>query len=215
MGSTVLYETYKPSVYIMCDPAFWSESANESLQEKVSNLMEGIIQITTWPIQIYFPLQARKNQELSRKLQTNPHIQVRYFNTTPVEGWGWLCKLIYDKQWGMPRPRNVIIATLMLAIYSRYKKIFLFGAENDWLKTLRINKDNMLTHEFEHFYTEIPAASQKRIKTKYLHEELYSLYIVFKNYVVTEQYAQKKGIKIYNCTPESYIDAFERKEKPE
>lgn len=219
MGSTHVYEAYKPSVYILCDPAFWSETANESLRKKVSDLIERIQRVTTWSIELYFPLQARKNHELIKKLQINPHIQTRYFNTTPVEGWRWFCNRIYNKQWGMPRPRNVIIAALMLAIYSQYQKIFLFGAENDWLRTLRIDNDNLLTNEFRHFYTQTPAAtstpSRKIKKNEYLHEVLSSLYIVFRNYVIIEQYAHKKGIKIYNCTPESYIDAFERKEKPE
>lgn len=219
MGSTSLYQIYKPSVYVMCDPAFWSGTANESLQKRVNDLIECILSVTSWPLEIYLPLHARKNRELIKKFQSNPHLQLRYFNTTPVEGWKWLCKLAYNKQRGMPRPRNVIIAVLMLAIYSHYTKIFLFGAENDWLKTLRIDKNNLITNQFEHFYpqtsSETSLPPEKIIKTEFLHEVLYSLCIAFQSYVVIEKYAKEKNIKIYNCTPGSYIDAFERKEKPE
>ena len=46
----------------------------------------------------------------------------------------------------------------------------------------------------------------------HLHDILLSFHIAFRAYFDVEDYARHRGIKIYNATPGSFIDAFERRE---
>ncbi len=46
--------------------------------------------------------------------------------------------------------------------------------------------------------------------TRKLHEVLIKFVHAFKGYHDIERYARSKGIIIYNATPQSFIDAFER-----
>ena len=45
-----------------------------------------------------------------------------------------------------------------------------------------------------------------------LHEVAHSYYTAFKAYHTILDYITPKGVKIYNATPESFIDAFERRD---
>jgi hypothetical protein len=66
-----------------------------------------------------------------------------------------------------------------------------------------------------HFYKE-DEREQSRVVSVYrnvkLHEVIYSFYVAFRSYHEIASYANYCGITIYNITPNSYIDAFPRKE---
>lgn len=207
------YTTYKPNIYILCDPAFWfNVGTPDRTIEKVHLLYSRLLKDTDWEIQIYLPRQAKKStfiQQMAQKKRNN--ISLNYYNKTKVEGFKQLNHFVYNKQWGMPRPQNVINAALMIALHSEYKEIFLFGAENDWLKNIKVDEQNNVIDTFKHFYKEKKQKSTQWGGESKLHNALLALSQVFKSYVEIEEYSVERHQKIYNSTPGSYIDAFERK----
>ena len=65
-----------------------------------------------------------------------------------------------------------------------------------------------------HFYADSKkelARSATQYKDIRLHQILESFSIAFASYHKLQRYARDKGINIYNSTPKSYIDAFERR----
>lgn len=65
-----------------------------------------------------------------------------------------------------------------------------------------------------HFYKE-DDDEKKRVVNEYrsyrLHQILESFRVAFESYHRIARYARRAGVNIYNATPGSYIDAFERK----
>jgi hypothetical protein len=209
-GISPEYTEYKPSIYILCDPAFWFDVPCEEIKIKVRDFYVQIAKQTYWKLQLYLPYQALKEKEIATTLSHNPNISLCYFNKTKFEGFNFLNYRIYNKQWGMPKAINVIIAALMLTIYSGYKKIYIAGADSDSIKNLWVDKDNNLRLNDYHYYKD----SQKnieRILPNKIYEQCAFFYYQFKGYIDIENYAVYRKIKIYNTGENSFIDAFKKK----
>ncbi|MGI5834763.1 MAG: hypothetical protein ACOX59_09175 [Bacteroidales bacterium] len=209
MGISEEYRKYKPSVYIFCDPGFWSESGPESLRQRVRNLYSTMVEVTEWDLQLYFPWQAKKNTEIRNLSKRNRFLSVHFYNKTKFEGYTFLKHSIYNRQWGMPRAQNVVTAALMLSIYSKYKNIYLAGADNDWIKNLWVDPQNRLRMADPHFYTESKPQEDIVVPIR-IHEQFAALYYTFKAYVDINKYAKTKGVEIINLNEFSFIDAFKK-----
>jgi hypothetical protein len=79
--------------------------------------------------------------------------------------------------------------------------------------TLLTDDDNRVVSIQPHFYKEAQS-EEERIKKDYmnipLHQVLESMYIAFRTYHVIRRYADYRGVKILNITPNSFVDAFAR-----
>jgi hypothetical protein len=211
MGISEEFVLYKPSVYILCDPAFWFNAGTSATQDKVRELYRHLIVHTSWDLQLYFPWQAERVVEIQNLQNENRHIRLQFYNKTKFEGLAFLKHPVYSRQWGMPRAQNVMAAALMLAVYSDYEQIYLAGADNDWVKNLWVDEENRLRISNRHFYTEEGTREDRIIPIK-IHEQFAALYHTFKTYVDINLFAKRRGIKIINLTPLSYIDAFKKTE---
>jgi len=204
------YTKYKPNIYILCDPAFWFDTTSEDTKIKVKNFYSQISQKTNWELQLSMPYQALKKKEIKEALSHNPNIRIHYYNNIKFEGYNFLSYRVYNKQWGMPRAENVVVAALMLAVYSGYKKIYIAGADSDYIKNAWVDEENNLRFNDYHYYKD----SKKNIATILqikIHELCISSYYMFKSYIDIEKYAVYRKTKIYNTGLNSFIDAFEKK----
>lgn len=191
----------KPSYYLMADPVFFSSGDNENVERLWQNLAK-----VNWPMTLFVPRKA--------VLPKVENMDVRRFNFVGVEGAAWLRHFAYGHKLGMPRPRNVLIPSIMAGLWMGYKKIYIMGADHSWTKTLDVNERNEVVSVQPHFYRDNDAEHQ-RVASVYknirLHELLLSFHIAFKAYFDLEEYARSIGANVYNATPGSFIDAFERK----
>ncbi|NJK83306.1 MAG: hypothetical protein HC912_05290 [Saprospiraceae bacterium] len=115
----------------------------------------------------------------------------------------------------MPRPHNVLIPALMISLNAGLKNIFIVGADHSWLEELTVNdKNEALLHQ-KHFYDQASSKQdymyQLGKRPRRLHEILEKFMLSFKAYFDIKEYAISIGASIWNATPVSYIDAFERK----
>lgn len=211
--NTNYYSTFKPQFYVISAPELWRNDAMSIYLKLSKELFENIAQKTTWELSLFIPFEAKKYKKWQQPLKNNSFIHIFYYNPTPIEGYFGFCKKIYDWQWGMPRPHNVLIPSLMLAIKKGFKNIYIWGADHSWLKEISVDDNNQVLVNQKHFYDENTSKPQPMNKlkgTRRLHEVLIKFVHAFKGYFDINEYAVKKGINIFNATPHSYIDAFKR-----
>lgn len=196
----------RPRYYVLADPVFFDAGAGGN----VVLLREALAHID-WPMTLFVPVKAKA--EALRLTGGNCNITVAGFNPVGMEGFEWLENKAFDLGLGMPRPRNVLIPSLMIAIALGFKTIYVAGADHSWMKTLDVTDDNTVVSVQPHFYSE-SKEEKARVTSVYkdvrLHEVVYSFYVAFKSYFTIERYARRKGVTIFNVTPGSFIDAFQR-----
>lgn len=196
----------KPTAYVLADPHFFNSINSDPNVTKLWNN----INATDWDMQLLLPAKFHSFVQ-SRNFAEN--ISIEFFNLTPVEGFKTVRNVLYNAGLGMPRPRNVLIPSIMLAMRMGYGKIYIAGADHSWTQTLWVDDENRVVSIQPHFY-EDNESEKKRVATEYLtyplHHILQSLYIAFRSYFEIADYARRRNINIINITPESFIDAFPR-----
>ena len=199
------FQDLKPRYYVLADPHFFVAVQDVN----VLKLRENLVAVD-WPMILFVPFEAKKRGFAI----DNPNIKIEYFNFLAVEGFEWLENWAYSSGRGMPRPRNVLIPSIMVAMKMGFGNIYITGADHSWTKTLSVNERNEVVSIQPHFYKE-DENEEKRVRVDYLkyplHQIVYSFYVAFKSYHSVQRYALHKGVDIYNATPESFIDAFPRR----
>lgn len=200
------FKKLRPEIHVMADGVFF----DETMPGNVGALWEALKNVE-WDMTLYVPVE-RKRSSLLAGLPRN--VTVKYFNLTPVEGWKTVRDYFYRKGLGMPRPRNVLIPSIMIGIREGYKTIGLVGADHSWSKTLWVTDENRVVSVQPHFYKD-NEKERERAESLYKNIRLHQIYdsfaVAFRSYFAIYEYAQKEGVQIWNCTPGSFIDAFPRK----
>ncbi|MEZ3561432.1 hypothetical protein [uncultured Duncaniella sp.] len=204
------FKSLRPDFYLMADPHFFTGRADDPNVERLYSRLNTIVD---WPMTLYVP-SGHSSKSLGLD---NGHIIVETFNFVGAEGFGWLTDYLYSHGLAMPRPRNVLIPAIMTAMLAGFSEIYLTGADHGWLNTLSVTDNNEVVSIQPHFYKD-NAEEKKRVASVYrdvrLHDILLSFHLAFKSYHALEAYARDRGCRIYNSTPGSFIDAFERHKLP-
>lgn len=207
-ANTPEFRQLKPRYYVLADPHFFRAATDSNVSRLLDNLAA-----VTWDMTL---LIGRRHIKLLRNAVTLPdNVQVETFNATGIESFPAVERLLFRAGLAMPRPRNVLIPSIMTALWLGYRKIYLCGADHSWMRDLSVDNDNCVLSSMNHFYKE----SDKEIRrsaaeySSYrLHDIIYSYYIAFRSYHQIERYAVSIGADIFNATPGSFIDAFRRTE---
>ena len=144
---------------------------------------------------------------------SNKHLSVVYYNKTPVEGLQAVNNFLFKLNLGMPRPYNVLVPTIFLALNMGFKSIYLFGADHSWHEEIKVDENNNVLVNHEHFYdnsAQVKPMYHLDGKEYYIHDIFRKLYLAFKGYFVLKNYAETLGAKILNASEKSYIDAFDK-----
>lgn len=209
MANSPIFHRLKPAYYVLADPLFFTGTDLEN----VSSLWNALSKVDHDMV-LCVPRQRIKT---ARKLLGSScrKVAVFGFNFVGASGFAWLEKALYSRGLAMPRPRNVLVPAIMTAIRAGYKDIYVAGADHSWLETLRVNDDNHVVSIQPHFYTDSKkelARSEKEYRNIRLHELLDSFRIAFASYHTLRRFADSAGVNVYNSTPRSYIDAFDRRD---
>lgn len=196
----------RPRYYVIADPHFFRSAEDPN----VARLTESLRRKVDWDMTLFVPAGVS-----GQVMIDNPSVTVMPYNCVGVEGAWWLCRRAFAARRGMPRPRNVLIPSLMLGLWMGYRTIAVAGADHSWMRTLEVNGNNEVVSVQPHFYEE-DEHETARVTAVYrgvrLHEVIGSFYVAFKAYHVIERWARSIGARIVNVTPGSFIDAFERGE---
>ena len=207
-ANTPQFFEIRPRHYLLADPLFF----NAVPAANVDTLWSALARVD-WPMTLFVP--SGNGKAVAAKL---PGVDVREFNFVGLGGFHWFENLVWGRRLGMPRPRNVLIPSIMAGIWMGYREIYIVGADHSWTKTLEVADDNTVVSVQPHFY-EDNKAEHSRVTALYknirLHELLLSFHVAFKSYFSVRRFADRLGVRIYNSTPGSFIDAFERRGLPE
>jgi hypothetical protein len=208
------YEKVKPRFYVTGAPDLWLDNIDQHFVDDSNKLFKNIAEKTTWELQLFIPFEAKKYARWQSHLKENENVHIRYYNNNAVEGIRSLNYFTYKRQLGMPRPHNVMIPCLSLTLQPFVNSIMLLGVGHTFLKEIFVSEENEVLIHQQHFYdkkTSKPKPLDKRGKGKRnLYELLSKLTLAFYGYHVIREYADYLGVKIYNGTKGSYIDAFDR-----
>lgn len=206
------YEKIKPEYYVLAAPEFWLIKTSNYFKEQKENLIDSLINNTKWEMLILIPFQAKDSDFIMRVSQNN-FIKFLFYNNTPVEGLQSISHLLFKLNLGMPRPHNVLIPSIFLALNLGFKKVTIFGADHSWHEEIKIDESNTVTVNHQHFYDgkKVQMPMYKLEGEKYfIHDVFRKLHFAFKGYFVLRTYAESLSAQILNASSKSYIDAFER-----
>jgi hypothetical protein len=212
--NTVYFTQLKPVYYLFVASGYYNPESIKHEQDTRDAILKALVENTSWPLTIFCPAAARKNSKFCAYLRQNENLHLDFFNTTPIEGLDFVNKLFFKLGLGMPRPHNVLIPSIMIAINKGFKQINLLGADHSWLPLISVNDKNEALVNQQHFYKDKSESNGKMYKKgepRSLHQILEKFMLSFRAYFVLKDFAASLGVKIYNCTPNSFIDAFERK----
>ena len=216
--STEYYSSLNPSLYVTSAPDLWLDQIDAFFVNQSNELFQTMATDTEWNLVFHIPAESRKHKRWQSNLRSNPNIKFVFYNNTPIEGWKWFRHLCFRLQLGMPRPHNVLIPCLTHAINMGYEKIYLWGADHSWLSEIRVDDDNRVLINQKHFYdhqTSVSKPLDKRgVGQRNMPELLTKFVHAFNGYFVLSEYAKSRNTQIYNATPNSFIDAFERIKLP-
>ncbi len=212
--NTDTFSQVKPDYYLINVPEFWTDAVDDDVRQRKEQVLEDLVQKADWDMHLLLGMGAKKSEVWRGLSQKNKHLKIHYFNTTPIDGFVSFKHFCYRKQCGMPRPHNVLIPSLMLAINMKFKNVFITGADHNWMKDLYVAEDNTVFLTQKHFYdaqTATPDVMKNMGKgQRKMHEILIKFVHAFKGYFYIDAYARAQNIKIINITPGSFIDAFRR-----
>lgn len=204
------FSTISPDYYILADPHFFSAGTDSNLITLRHNLAT-----VDWPLTLLVP--AREAGKLPAEILNNSHTSLQTYNLVGIEGFASFEHAAYSRGLGMPRPRNVLVAAIACGILAGYKEIYILGADHTWIRNLDVDDCNRVISVQPHFYKE-SEKEQKRIDTVYrdvrLHQVIESFAVALKSYHDLRSWADAAGVHIYNATPGSLIDAFDRRSWP-
>lgn len=205
-ANTPDFFSLKPRYYVLADPLFFAAEPRENIALLRSNLEK-----VDFPMTLFVPRGC--NPHIS-----NSHILTEHFNNVGIDGADALCRWAYSRKLAMPRPRNVLIPSIMIGIWMGYRQIYITGADHSWMQTISVDDDNHVVSIQPHFYKEDEKEHQK-VKSDYegftLHQIVHSFYVAFRAYHRIAEFAGTKNVSIFNSTPGSFIDAFERRPLPD
>lgn len=203
------FASLQPTHYVLADPHFFHAIS----EPNVARLWLALSQVD-WAMNLFVPTNVSLPSDVAGIIAGNACLRLYRYNLTPVEGAEWLENWAFSHRLGMPRPRNVLIPSIMIAIACGYRTIYIAGADHSWTRTLSVDDENNVVSIQPHFYKEDEKEVQ-RVNTEYmqypLHQILYSFYVAFRSYHTVARYASHLGVDIFNITPGSFIDAFPRK----
>lgn len=216
---TTWFEILHPSYYILIDPAYWlpiGETSSSDLRTR-ERLFDKMNSVTTWPLTLFIPSHLRGN-ELIRECVNNTNISIRYFNYTNIESCDTkFYTFLLKHNFGVVPVGNVLGAAIYLSINLGYDDIYLLGAEHSWTKDICVNDDNQVCIVKRHSGG-VNENDDVLVPWYDTNMQIFSMSLIlgtlrrhFRGYEVLQKYAHHQGVRVYNATPNSFIDAFLRK----
>lgn len=213
-----VYEIIRPSIYALVDPKYFKDIEFKSYRKVVDSLIKSIISKTNWNMSIIMPYSA-KDSYIVNRFSENENLQVLFYEDGMKHYDGMSKYEAWDKNFLAPPAQTVLNLAVWLSIYWGYRETYIIGADTSWHVELKMDQQTNELYTIDtHFYDnkvvygDFYDDKQKRrpIGTK-LYEELFAEATALMEYCELRKYADWKGLKVYNASEYSWIDAFERK----
>lgn len=212
---TDYYERVRPPLYLLADPSFFVDNYEASDRVDAKGVLDNLIKKTAWDVYLIVPYSA-KNSPFIKIVQSNSFIHVIYYNDKNLISDSNRTKFeLWDENLIAPPAQTCLNTCIWLGIFQRYKCIYLIGADTSWMELLHVDQETNQVYTIEtHFYEKkkiyLYDESKDGVPQK-LHQELDCISRALACYWELRNYANYAGVKVYNSSTYSLIDAFERK----
>ncbi len=204
------YSELMPEFYVIADPNYGSQDPNNYYANEFKKLCTQI------PAQTKIFLNAKIKNLVEKNNLLKDH-QVFYIVSQGIMSENFNFNISIDKV--VPWPKNSLLFCLEIAAYMGFKEIFLLGCEHSYLsQPIGRGHSATLKHGYPEILDHVDMSDLKAVKkfslehiTKLSYENnVASILQLFKNYRLFYKKAKKlyPEIKIFNATPNSFLDVF-------
>lgn len=231
MARSHYFQQLKPAYYLLADGAFFNFNADtfehaalhphcqrhegyQQTQQLINETWRALLS-SQHPLTLFVPQIYRKSWIL-QQAQMNPLLQLVVFNYTVTRGFEWLENRLYTLGLGSPQSQNVINSCIFQGINAGFQELYLIGVDNNFHRNIKVRQDNQVVVVDDHFYEvgqkETPLKHDDALNTPVrMHEFFANLNKAFWAHQRLAQYATYRKVQVFNSTPDSFIDAYERR----
>lgn len=200
-----LFTKLKPSVYCIVDGAFFEPAREDRIRKAHDQFVECMNKVD-WKMRIAIPSYSGKGGVIGRI--NNENIEFIRFNSTNVSGGRRFRNRMYDCRLGMPSCQTVMNFALGVAIVMGYRNVYLYGADHTWIKDAWVNDDNRVVLGDKHHYDK---KDKGGVEVDYNYASLLRTTAnAFESHYLLNENAVRKGVRIYNLTSDTLLDAYPR-----
>lgn len=196
------YQDARPDYYVIVDPAYFNENTGEQLLYKMDK-----VQKYEHKPAFVVPDSARKI--ISERYKWDEWADVYYLHA------GLRFASDYSKIWDItkpvPFPQSVIQVAMLLATFMGFREIYLLGVEETGIyDVLNAYLDRIPTN---YAYEEKNESKNyiNVIKSRPIEEWLRGCAIIFQHYREVYDYCKRRGVEVFNCTPETLVTSIPHK----
>lgn len=209
------FELIRPQYYVLSDPLFFIDTI---YSERGHKTIETLKNKVTWDLKLFIP-HRYKNSDFLNPLTGNLNITKFPFHSYQFHGGEKTRFFFYKKNLGNGQFGTVALNALYIAIQCGFKEIYIYGIDHNFFENLLVTEDNILCNKDIHFYGN--EAHYSPIINHYggksipnlpftVAEFLYEKASIFEGHKIMARYAASRGVNIYNCSPNSMVDAYNR-----
>lgn len=222
------FQILKPKYYLLLDDRFFNIEIDQINNPEESQLVKNnpeLLEIQSlinkswrnimnadWEIQLFLP-QIFKSKPIVKHL-VSKKLKITFFNYTVVNGFEVFENLMFKLGLGSPQCQNVINTCVFQAINYGFQEIKIVGIESNLHQNLMIDNNNNLMMRDDHFYRVenewIPVRDNSG-NPVFLGDVFISLSKMLKSHKRIAKYAQFRNVRVYNITPNSFVDAYDKK----
>lgn len=207
-----LFTKIKPKHYSLADPMFFQETRNADNVHRLFSILDTSVD---WKMNIYIPAH-KYSSFLEFSNLKNGFIKIWKVNTITYSGFESLRYFFYKKSIASPKMQTVAVLAIFVGLNVGYREIELFGVDHSFLDSLFVDENNQLCNRELHFYDDGKAALKPILKNANdapwtISDYLIAISNMFKGHEHLQGYATYLGASILNCTPNSFIDAYQRR----
>lgn len=195
----------KPRFYFLIDGALFNPITQRQI-EKVDGIIDALNNVN-WDMYLMISSGTVSGSKLLRSIK-NEHIKIIRINSTSVNGFRGFRHWIYRHRLGMPHCQTVVNFAVCAAINMHYENIYLYGVDHTWTRDLYVDENNVVYDGVRHVYDK----SLSHVKKDFnFATALSNFEKMFRAHYMLEDYSKSMGVKIWNCSSDTFLDAYERK----
>jgi hypothetical protein len=206
------FKEIKPKYYVLTDFSFFLQ---DSLV-KVNKMYETLNESVDWTMFLYIQYYGWKSIDWSKRI-TNKNIRIIPFHGIQYAGYSSLRNFFYKNGLARGNVGTVILTGELIALNIGYKELYLYGVDHNFFDNLCIDENNRLCNIKTYFYDSKPDIKPVVYFNKLGREVMHTVstfleekMILFKGHEYMRSYVDYCSARIYNCTKNSLIDAYER-----
>lgn len=213
------FKKIKPKHLCLSDPMFYHDYPGKT--ESIRKMYDILQNEVDWDIYVYICFFSDEENEklISYSRVTNKYIHFIKLNRKHCSNLiPNLRNKLYSTGRYMPEDGTIANTAIYVALLEGFKEIELYGVDHTMCHDLVVNEKNELCSLDTHFYDnekpilkpfiDVHSTDNKPFK---VNDFFYIMYVMFNSHELLKSFADYLGAKIYNCTPNSMIDSYERK----